>query len=735
MSAPPTKDASIFIIDGSPSMLEPYQSKGANTSLISQVRSEDSSTPVSRLSSAIQAVKVLISSQMLRSKTHEVAVILIGTSYTDNRLATANFSAQGDYGGYGGMVELNSDLERPTSKILQDLEKIKEKQGFDPQDFGFKIDKSSLTGLLDMEIKGEGKGALSDDDHDDDDEDDFDPYREQHLSMMKKIVSKTHQQQKEKQKQMEHQQMDLPQSKSLSVPSDLIRGLILAGDILHKKTATKRFNRKIYLLTDAESELEMDETEHHFDLVMTGFERMEVETTVIGLDFKTEADFDEDGNDKRKKKKPKTKAERLLEIGGEGGGSSDDDSDGSNSDGSDDDDDNDDDDDDMSDDETPEEKRQRVKEENEKVIISIAQKTRGKVIAARNLIEMMKVAGAKRIPKSTKKKFALSIAPGLTVEAEYSLLISKANLQTLKVHAINMNELGNIMKDADYIPIYSDIVKESSYRDPKNPDIEVELKYRAKAYRYGSDYITTNAYDELSLKTTSPVQMHIMGYASRDTIPISFLIDSGYTVTGGTSNRGQVAISAIAQGLHEEKKVAISKFVKSTDADPIVGVLLPMEAEPGGKSHVLVFIQMPFAEDLSKSHFRKFDKCDVEEKGEKIVDNLIDSMMLGGDELVSTTIPNPAIRSLNRTLIRRIVKGPNKEDDASDIVDCVGNGDIQIDTPEQVLEGAKGAIAEFTTFFGIEESNSGSGDKATEKKRRYWSEALDLDDDDDQELL
>mmetsp|Transcript_4343 Transcript_4343/g.8756 ORF Transcript_4343/g.8756 Transcript_4343/m.8756 type:complete len:588 (-) Transcript_4343:445-2208(-) len=581
MSAPPTKDASIFIIDGSPTMLEPYQSTGANTSLISQVGSEDSSTPVSRLSSAIQAVQVLISSQMLRSKTHEVAVILIGTSYTDNRLATANFSAQGDYGGYGGMVELNSDLERPTSKILQDLEKIKEKQGFDPQDFGFKIDKSSLTGLLDMEIKGEGKKAVLDDD-DEKEDDDFDPYREQHLSMMKKIMSKTHQQQMEKQIQMEHQQMDLPQSKSLSVPSDLIKGLILAGDILHKKTATKRFNRKIYLLTDAESELDMDETEHHFDLVMTGFERMEVETTVIGLDFKTEADFDEDGNDKRKKKKSKTKTERLLEMGGEGGGSSDDDSNGSNSDGSDDDD-------YTSDDETQEEKRQRVKEENEKVIISIAQKIRGKVIAARNLIEMMKVAGAKRIPKSTKKKFALTVAPGLTVEAEYSLLISKANLQTLKVHAINMNESGDIVRDADNIPIYSDIVKESSYRDPKNPDIEVEQKYRAKAYRYGSDYITTNAYDELSLKTTSPVQMHIMGYASRDTIPISFLIDSGYAVTGGTSNRGQVAISAIAQGLYEEKKSRHFKVCQVNRRRPDRRSLAPNGGRTGGQESLACF--------------------------------------------------------------------------------------------------------------------------------------------------
>ena len=193
-----------------------------------------------------------------------------------------------------------------------------------------------------------------------------------------------------------------------------------------------------------------------------------------------------------------------------------------------------------------------------------------------------------------------------TPPSQYSLLISKANLQTLKVHALNFDDSGGVMKDADDMPIYSEITKESSYRDPKNQDEEMEPKYKLKAYKYGASYVPVSAYDELELTTESPVEMHIMGYTARDTIAISCLIDSGYAVTGGTSNRGQVAISAIAQGLHEEKKVAIAKFVKTKDADPIVGVLLPMRGESEGKSHLLVFIQMPFAEDLSKSTFRTF---------------------------------------------------------------------------------------------------------------------------------
>ena len=51
--------------------------------------------------------------------------------------------------------------------------------------------------------------------------------------------------------------------------------------------------------------------------------------------------------------------------------------------------------------------------------MNIAQITGGTVTPARNLIEMMKVAGAKKIPRSMRKKMELTIAPNLVLNAEY----------------------------------------------------------------------------------------------------------------------------------------------------------------------------------------------------------------------------------------------------------------------------------------------------------------------------
>ena len=92
---PSTKDACVFLLDLSRSMQKQYQTPASMASADPGTTSSSSSAPTppstgdtgSRLSSAVEAVQVLVSSLMLRSKVHEVSVILLGTKETRNRLA------------------------------------------------------------------------------------------------------------------------------------------------------------------------------------------------------------------------------------------------------------------------------------------------------------------------------------------------------------------------------------------------------------------------------------------------------------------------------------------------------------------------------------------------------------------------------------------------------------------------------------------------------------------------
>ncbi|GMH59235.1 hypothetical protein TL16_g02785, partial [Triparma laevis f. inornata] len=381
-----------------------------------------------------------------------------------------------------------------------------------------------------------------------------------------------------------------------------------------------------------------------------------------------------------------------------------------------------------------------VKKENEKLLMSIAKITGGAVTAARNLIEMMKVAGTKKIPRSMKKKMEFTIAPNLVLNAEYSLLVVKANLPTLRMHAFVKDADGEVCTDADSKPVMADLLKDTVYTDKHNTDIEVPPENRIKAYRYGGDYITTNAYDEESLKMESKIAMRVIGFVASGSIPRGALIDSGYAVTGGISPRAQAAISSLAQAMEEDDVVAIARFVKMEDADPVIGVLMPMKIDlrQNGQEeqvpHKLVFIQMPFEEDYAKYTFRSFRPEETTELQKATAEDLIDSMMLSPDELDSSTTPNPAIRSLNRTLIQRVIEGVAVETEdgptANDAIDEDCFEEFALATPAHVLEKCQMATQKFSALFDLdkaEEEAIGKG-KSTRKKRRYWSQVQEDDD-------
>ena len=497
-----------------------------------------------------------------------------------------------------------------------------------------------------------------------------------------------------------------PASHPLSVSSDFIAAIILSSDILFRRTNSKRFNRKMYLLTDGESRVDVQQRINEIGIVLDGVKKLAIEFTVIGLDFQSEGGFgigtqlqaQEDNREQQKSK---------AQDGGDSSGEEEDDEDSSE--------------DDYADYLPPE----MIKSENEKLLMSIARETGGTVIAAKSLIELMQVAGAKKIPKSTRKKVSLQFVPGEKFEAVYSLLVSKANLQTLKTHAIVYDDDGRTIKDMGGRDVMTDIARDTSYRDSENPAQEVDPECRSKAYRYGNDYIPTNEYDEEALKMHGDIDMSVMGYIEKEDVPPNAYVGGGYAVTGGDSLRARTAISAMAQALAAEGKVALTRFVKSVDADPAIGVLLPMtklEGEEGEGSHRLTFIQLPFAEDFTKYTFRSFraedlslPNADITTLQLKTAEDYINSMILRDDEVVSHKIANPAIRSLNRTLIERIVQ-PNENSKL--IIDVRKNGDVIIETPGDIATKARGAISDFERVCPLFKKT----DKSKYVKKRFWSD-------------
>ena len=290
----------------------------------------------------------------------------------------------------------------------------------------------------------------------------------------------------------------------------------------------------------------------------------------------------------------------------------------------------------------------------------------------------------------------------------------------------------------------SDIVLDSSYRDSSNPENEVPPDLKAKAYRYGSSYITANVHEESFLKIRGPAEVKVLGYMKDTDVPLSYLMGSGYLVTGGDSLRARHSVAAVSQALKEKGNVAVAKFVKAKDSDPVVGILTPWASKQGMRgsgeegggdgdcvAQTLLFIQMPFAEDVSKAKFEKLDPGSTTAAQDEAASALIDSLMLPSSSMVSTSIPNPGILSFKKTVEARAAAS-NGNEVSEKVVDVIASGEVSLDTPAEIRKSSAEAIKKFELECKMEHLVDTQKNKRG-KKRHYWSDALEHDGDEIEE--
>ena len=250
---------------------------------------------------------------------------------------------------------------------------------------------------------------------------------------------------------MKDVQCTINEKTASNIQGDLCDGLILASDALHRRTNGKKYKRKIVMITDAEHEVEVNGEQ--LQCVLDGLNKMEVELIIVGLGFQERAVIPvknemadeevialDDSDDDDLDKKP-----AAVPSGPDGG-----------------------DDTDMMikeegnpDDIVMDDNMKQasdmdmgniIKQENEKLLLSIAQETGGCILAANgaNLTELLqtKLPCKAGMTKSVGKKPEFRIAPNLTVAAKSSKLTDKKGIPyTIKEAYQYDPETGKILRD------------------------------------------------------------------------------------------------------------------------------------------------------------------------------------------------------------------------------------------------------------------------------------------------
>jgi Ku70/Ku80 beta-barrel domain/Ku70/Ku80 N-terminal alpha/beta domain len=475
------------------------------------------------------------------------------------------------------------------------------------------------------------------------------------------------------------------------IRGDVCDGIIVAADALRKRTIGKKYSRQIIIFTDAAHALVIDQEQ--ILRVVDSLREMGCQLAVIGLDFTESAEF-ETALQVKEEASVELKTmeyDKDDETGDESGNS-----------------------DEGSEDEEDEPSPEEIKRETEKFLVGVARLTGGSVQAATSMQSLLDSTLGKRIPKSTRRKFDFHIAPDIVLECRFSLLLSRANLPSLKKEAIIFDEDKKPMKNGIGELMTSEIKISTEHFDPDNPDIGLPESQRTKAFKFGDDLVQIGSFDLEALMYRSSVCIRILGYAEQDTIPQSLMMGPPYGISGADSQRACGAISALSQAMHEMKSAAICTFVKTKDSDPILGALFPLMEVGTPYPYRLVFIQLPFAGDVQRISTASLDDFCSDAKM-KVCDDLIDAMMLPSSILESTSIANPSLRSFHRTVVSKAID-PN----ASVVSARLAPPEDPMSTPTDILEKARPLLHAFTTTFPLEKVSAAKGGAGTHGKNKYW---------------
>ena len=464
------------------------------------------------------------------------------------------------------------------------------------------------------------------------------------------------------------------------IRGDVCDGIVVAADALRRRTHGKKYTRRIVIFTDASHALVID---HEQILrVVDSLREMQCQLTVIGLDFTESADFenalqvkdehrsscDSTNNSNSDDNFEETSETREVNKLGK----------------------------DESEDEEDEPSPEEIKRETEKFLVGVARLTGGSVQAATSMQVLLDSTLGKRIPKSTRRKCDFHIAPSITLECRFSLLLSRAFIPSLKKEAKIFDEDQNPLKNGIGELMTSEIKISTEHFDPDNPDIGLPESQRTRAFKFGDDIVPIGIFDLDALMHRAPVCIQILGYTKQDTIPQSLMMGPPYGISGAESRRSCAGIAALSQAMQELYFAALCTFVKTKDSDPLLGALFPLFEVGTQYAYRLVLIQLPFGGDVQRNTAVPLEDFCNEDKM-KVCDDLIDSLMLPSDVFESTLIANPSLRSFHRTVVNKAI------DPEGSVVSARSDPpNDPMSTPSDILDAAKTQLHEFRKTFSLE---------------------------------
>eukprot|EP00752_Nemacystus_decipiens_P011639 g10334.t1 len=358
-----------------------------------------------------------------------------------------------------------------------------------------------------------------------------------------------------------------------------------------------------------------------------------------------------------------------------------------------------------------------VKEQNEKMLASVAAATLGTVVSAQTVLDLIGASSIKTT-NPVQTKVDLFLGTKLTVHCRYFKKTDTGSKESLKKESIG-----------SYDPAGGSDGKvrvDKTYRDPEMPEVEVDFENQVKGFRYGQDYIPVNSVDEGSLKLPEePPSLKVIGSAHSSTVRRHFYMDDTFVLLPEPgSGQAAGAIGSLSSALRNLDHVLVVRFVRRKGAEPWLAILIPDTTGVAPTARLLLQ-KIPFIEDVRSFNFPSLTKPPPSrrpsEEQRRVSASLVDAMMMldtdvggGAGGVRAGLILDPVRQGVIRAKVARAM---DPECELPEPHPFIKAG---LAPAPELLEAAASAIEEYREAFVFEKRERLKG--AGKKRVTYFSD-------------
>ncbi|KUF96044.1 hypothetical protein AM588_10010613 [Phytophthora nicotianae] len=458
---------------------------------------------------------------------------------------------------------------------------------------------------------------------------------------------------------------ELKPSTSKETKVDILDGMIVALDLLFRRTDGKKYDKRLMIITDAAAKIA---DAGDLESVVTMMQNMEVKLQVIGLDFQhttikpKDKKVDEEMPEAAVKDEP-------MEPAASG--------------------------------------PDRIKAENEKMLVSIANEVGGEVCSVSKRMQLLAQGMKKTVALTTKFRGPLEFGDTFGIPLYCYLKTKTATLPTLSKESQSSYEKETAGK----------VKLDRRYTLPQNIDQEVPPDEQVKAYRYGSEKVPFASADIEFFKFQTEKSLKTLGFLDRSQINHSkFVAGTDVFIAEPGKPHAATCFAALIDAMVDLDQVLIARFVARKNAAPKIIALIPHAPSSGENYYAMWSQQLPYEEDIRNYEFAplKTRKYTPSSEQQSLADKLVDSLSIRDDKADEVgACFNPVIRRFFHAVSMRALD----ESAGVPALPSYLESSLKMDPGRQ--EKISSLIESFGDAFQLKEAVKKAKDR---KKKSFWSD-------------